>query len=215
MPADSYDPRKAAETLANLVSAVIGGNRVPQGGTIAGGQDITDLGGNGTGGGDSGSGDYGAGFATGSREQDAFYVAVLKGLGLPVSEGNMQLMRAWNQAEGMDAGYNNPFATTQGGPGTKINSVGVMAYSSFDAGVQATIQTLQNGRYQGILDGLARSDPAATAQAIADSPWGTGSLVSRVLGSGAGSNPTPYASEASPAPAAPPDAGYDPGFPVM
>lgn len=211
-----YDPRQAAETLASLVAAIVGGHRTPEG-TSATGADVTDLGGGPTGspGGDF-SGDYGGGFATGNRDQDAFYVAVLRGLGLPVTEGNMQLMRAWNQAEGMDAGYYNPFATTQAGPGRNINSVGVKAYSSFEAGVQATIQTLQNGRYGGILAGLAASDPIATAQAIADSPWGTGSLVLRVLGNGAGANPAPYAPapEGGGAPA-PEDVYSGPEFPVV
>lgn len=129
------------------------------------------------------SASYSGGGEVGSRDQDNFYTALLQRLGMPVSDENLRFMRAWNQGEGMDAGHFNPFATTQDFAGSRsLNSVGVKAYSSLQDGVEATAQTLLNGRYQGILDGLANSNAVQAAQGVANSPWGTGDLVLRVLG---------------------------------
>lgn len=118
------------------------------------------------------------------QNQDNFYVALLQKLGMPVTAANMQFLRAWNQAEGMDSSHFNPFATTQGASGASdINSVGVKSYTSFDQGVQATADTLNNGLYGGILDALRSGTSAmAGADAVANSPWGTGTLIQRVLG---------------------------------
>lgn len=121
---------------------------------------------------------------TGDGNQDDFYKSVLSGIGAPVTDANLTFMRAWNQAEGMPAGQYNPWATTQGAAGaTAINSVGVRAYPDAQTGINATVQTLQNGNYQGILDALQQgTDPMAAAYAVANSPWGTGTGVIRVLG---------------------------------
>lgn len=120
------------------------------------------------------------GQATGS----GFYEKLLNRLGMPVSPENIRFMQAWAQAEGMPAGSNNPFATTQSGPGIAgvHNSVGVKLYTDENAGVENTYTTLVNGRYGGILDALKRSDPAGAAVALEQSPWGTGSLVRKILG---------------------------------
>lgn len=114
----------------------------------------------------------------------AYYAAVLKGIGAPVTPANLAFMRAWKQAEGGDD--TNPFDTTQGAPGaTDFNSVGVKRYASVQSGIQATIQTLTNGNYGNILQALkAGTDPMAAAHALAASPWGTGQLVEKILGGG-------------------------------
>lgn len=120
----------------------------------------------------------------GASDFDPFYTALLSKLNLPQTDANMAFLRAWNQAEGMQPGTNNPFATTQGAAGaSNFNSVGVKVYPSFDTGVEATAQTLQNGYYGDILGAMqAGNDPMAAAVAVANSPWGTGSLVMGVLG---------------------------------
>jgi hypothetical protein len=40
-------------------------------------------------------------------------------------------------------------------------------------GIDATVKTLRNGNYGGILHALAAGDPHAVAKAIDQSPWGT------------------------------------------
>lgn len=113
---------------------------------------------------------------------DPYYTQVLQRMGLPISQQNMQFMRAWHAAEGGTASY-NPFNTTMPSPGaTNYNSVPVRNYASLEAGIQATINTLKNSRYAGIRAALARNDPHGAASALGASPWGTsGSLVNKVL----------------------------------
>jgi hypothetical protein len=108
---------------------------------------------------------------------------LLSALGMPRTAANIKAITAWVAAEGTKAG-NNPLATTQVMPGaTAFNSVGVRNYSSYNEGLAATVRTLRNGRYGNILSALATgTDSVAVAQAVADSPWGTGEGVLRRLG---------------------------------
>jgi len=114
---------------------------------------------------------------------------VLAGVKAPVTPQNLQFLNAWAQAEGGSAA-NNPFNTTQSAPGaTSYNSVGVRNFVSPAQGVQATIDTLNNGNYANILGALRNGSSAmSAAQAVANSPWGTGQGVVNVLG---GSVPQP------------------------
>ncbi|HEY3833247.1 MAG TPA: hypothetical protein VGO03_13205 [Acidimicrobiia bacterium] len=107
---------------------------------------------------------------------------VLSALGAPQTAQNVQAIVAWAQAEGTKAA-NNPLATTESAPGaTSFNSVGVKNYPTYAEGVQATVATLTNGRYSNILAALADGSSAQNvAQAIAHSPWGTGTGVIRAL----------------------------------
>ena len=58
-----------------------------------------------------------------------------------------------------------------------MNSAGVRAYPSWRAGFQASLATLENGNYPGILSALRAGDSAqSVANAVAVSPWGTGSF---------------------------------------
>ena len=109
---------------------------------------------------------------------------VLKGIGAPVTPQNLMYVNTWARAEGGSAS-NNPFNTTQLAPGaTSYNSVGVRNYTSPQQGIQATVQTLLNGRYGNIISALRQGTSAkAAAEALANSPWGTGSLVLKALGS--------------------------------
>jgi cell wall-associated NlpC family hydrolase len=100
-------------------------------------------------------------------------------------------LNAWARAEGGSAS-NNPFNTTQRAPGaSSYNSVGVRNYATPSQGIGATVATLNNGRYENILAALkAGNDARAAASALANSPWGTGSLVLKVLGGAAATPPT-------------------------
>ncbi len=106
-------------------------------------------------------------------------------LGMPITSENVRAMTAWQQAEGTAARF-NPLATTQAGfPGeTRFNSVGVKNYASYADGLAANIKAITNGRYGNILSALRSGNNAMdVARAIASSPWGTGSLVERILSS--------------------------------
>jgi hypothetical protein len=118
----------------------------------------------------------------GPAERTAWARDLLAALGMPRTRENVRALVAWARAEGTAAAH-NPLATTQAHPGaTNFNSVGVKNYLSYHDGIEATVRTLTNGRYHAILDALRRGDDAlAVARAIANSPWGTGDLVLRVL----------------------------------
>jgi len=109
---------------------------------------------------------------------------ILQGVGAPVTPANLKFFDLWQRAEG-GTYSNNPFNTTlqsgqQVGP---ANSAGVRGYATPQAGIQATIDTLKNGYYGDILGALRQGTSAsAAAQALASSPWGTGSGVLRLLG---------------------------------
>lgn len=90
------------------------------------------------------------------------------------SDNNLCAIVAWEAAEGTRAGF-NPLATTQVmGDKHDFNSVGVQNYGDFDTGIRATVLTLNNGRYDPILDALKKNrDYVSTARYIDSSPWGT------------------------------------------
>ena len=87
--------------------------------------------------------------------------ALLGSLGFKATPQNLQFLSTWQRWEG---GHTNNSArfnwlNTTHGEGPKINSVGVRSFGSFQAGIQNTAETLLNGRYGDILDGLASGDP--------------------------------------------------------
>jgi peptidoglycan hydrolase CwlO-like protein len=119
--------------------------------------------------------------AGGEITQVTWAQAFLKSLGMPITADNVAAVVAWEMAEGghwYNTAYFNPLNTTQSMPGaTVFNSVGVKAYTSWVQGLKASVITLRNGYYGGILDALSRgNDAQAVANAVAASPWGTGSF---------------------------------------
>lgn len=125
---------------------------------------------------------------------DAFYRAILEGIGAPVTNNNMAYLYAWRQAEGGKAAF-NPFNTTQKAEGaTNYNSVGVKNYTSAKQGVAATVKTITNGRYESIINSLKMDrPPMETAEALVASPWGTSGLIKKVIsGYEAGYSPKPH-----------------------
>jgi hypothetical protein len=107
--------------------------------------------------------------------------ALLSAEGWPRTACNLGAVTAWERAEGghwaNNAAY-NPLNTTQREPGSRpVNSASVQAYTSWAEGFRATLTTLGNGRYGGILAALSAGDSArAVAGAVAASPWGTGAF---------------------------------------
>jgi len=139
---------------------------------------------------------------TKTTSDDEFYKSILKGLGAPVTDENMKFLYAWRQAEGGKA-KNNPFNTTQAKPNSTFYNClkkgisgcksGVRNYMNSKDGIDATIKTIKNGRYQNIINALKSGDSAEkTALALKSSPWGTGELALKVVrGYNTGSSPKP------------------------
>lgn len=122
-----------------------------------------------------------------------FYKSVLAGIGAPVTDNNLAYLYAWRQSEGGKAAF-NPFNTTQKAEGaTNYNKVGVKNYTSAEQGIAATIKTINNGRYESIISALRQDKPPMeTAEALVASPWGTSSLIKKVIsGYEAGYSPKP------------------------
>jgi len=113
--------------------------------------------------------------------------AVLTGIGAPITPQNIMALNAWQQAEGTAAAF-NPLATTQYAQGAGVlagNTAGVRNYVSPQQGVTATVQTLLNGYYPDVLAAFRGNQGAmAVGQAVANSPWGTGGGILRVLRGG-------------------------------
>lgn len=123
-----------------------------------------------------------------------FYKEILNGLGAPATKNNMLFLLAWRQAEGGKATF-NPFNTTQKAEGaTNYNKVGVKNYVSAEQGINSTIKTISNGRYDSIINALKKdSPPMVTADALVASPWGTSDLIKKVIsGYEAGYPPKPH-----------------------
>lgn len=126
-----------------------------------------------------------------SLSDKEFYEKVLKGIGAPVTPQNMLFFYSWRQAEGAKATF-NPFNTTKKMEKQSFWNClkkkdgkcvgGVKNYSSKEDGITATIETLNNGRYECIVDGLKNNIGAKKiAQCSSLKTWGTGELVSKVL----------------------------------
>ena len=135
-----------------------------------------------------------------SHLDDDFYKSILKCLGAEPTNNNMMFMYAWRQAEGGGA-KNNPFNTTLDWEGaTKVagSSAGIKNYRTPEDGIQATCQTLKNGRdkygYDRIIDGL-KNDVGISklSDAVVSSKWGTKDLLLKVTqGYLAGNSPKPH-----------------------
>lgn len=92
----------------------------------------------------------------------------------PGTTANIDGLVAQQKAENTGAEF-NPMATTEPEPGaSNFNPAGVKDYPSLEEGIKASVDTLLNGDYQGILDALATGNSAQNlANAWAHSPWGT------------------------------------------
>jgi hypothetical protein len=108
--------------------------------------------------------------------------AVLQGIGAPITHENVAFLQHWAFKEAGTAAY-NPLNTTQFATGaTNYNTFGdhgqfhVRNYPNEHSGLAATIQTLQNGRFNHILQGLQSGNPLSTGSvnvARELNTWGT------------------------------------------
>lgn len=111
--------------------------------------------------------------------------ALLSALGMPNTPTNVANIVAWEQQEGghwHNGALYNPLNTTQKpatGSSSTFQSVGVGSapiriYTSWSQGLQATVATLENGMYGGILNALQTGAPLSSFEsAVSSSPWGT------------------------------------------
>ncbi len=82
---------------------------------------------------------------------DAFWSQVLVDMGAPITQSNIEALRAWSEREGGGGAW-NPLNTTRPEAGsTSFNKVGVQNYTSAQQGAQATADSIRNGRYPSIL----------------------------------------------------------------
>lgn len=109
------------------------------------------------------------------------YIQILQGIGAPVTALNLKFLQNWHAAENSDASY-NAFNTTKpmpGSTGLHGNSAGVQVYTSEQQGIAATIATLKESPYKGLVKALQSGSTIsagggqiyrASAELVA-SPW--------------------------------------------
>jgi hypothetical protein len=109
-----------------------------------------------------------------SVNRTQFAYQLLAALGVRPTYDNVAAIVAWETLENTQA-LNNPLATERvmGVPGEdNFNSVGVRNYPTLAVGVAATVVTLSNGLYGGILGALQNGTFTEIANAVDASPWG-------------------------------------------
>lgn len=119
-----------------------------------------------------------------ASQQDIFVAAVLKSLGMPTTQANVNAMTQWMAAEGNSDQLStpqpgpswargwNPWNTTlaEGASGETGSQGDIRIYPNEQAGVKATADTLKG--YSGILSALKQGDNAAGVKAaVIASPW--------------------------------------------
>jgi hypothetical protein len=111
-------------------------------------------------------------------ETQSFLIDVLTGIGISnPNKSQLKFMTAWRQHEGGKAAW-NPFNTTLNKENSsKYNQVPVRNYSDRKTGLEATIQTLKNSRYDKVIKAINNikqdSDIDTAMIAVNDSPWGS------------------------------------------
>lgn len=135
-----------------------------------------------TGGAGSTGGGGTAGLILGTGERQGWAKQFLERLGKPVTDDNVKAITTWMAWEGghwNNSAHNNPLNTTletDAVTGSLKNTPGVRRYSTWDAGLDATVQTIsvEKHGYPKILDALSKGDNAqAVISAINKSKWGT------------------------------------------
>jgi murein DD-endopeptidase MepM/ murein hydrolase activator NlpD len=135
-----------------------------------------------TGGAGSTGGGGTAGIILGTGEKQSWAKQFLDKLGKPVTDDNIKAVTTWMAWEGghwNNSAHNNPLNTTlktDHVTGSLKNTPGVRRYDTWDAGLQATVDTINVGKhgYPAILDALSKGDNAqAVISAVNNSKWGT------------------------------------------
>lgn len=123
-----------------------------------------------------------------------FAIALLSGLGLPLTQNNLAAMIAFQAQEGgfmHNTAFYNPLNSTLAYKGSTtakgFSAPPIQAYTDWPSGLQATINTLKNGLYNNILAAFqASSAPDTTLQAIKNSPFGWYYFIDRQTSSSCG-----------------------------
>ncbi len=96
----------------------------------------------------------------------AYFVAVLKRMHLPITQGNLDALYAVEHREGDNNRY-NPLNVVQPEPGSRAyNSIGVQHYASFATGVAGTAHLLSNGHWTGVRAALRTGSRSAVIAAF-------------------------------------------------
>ena len=100
-----------------------------------------------------------------------FAYALMDALEIAPNANSVAAIVAWETGENTGA-LNNPLATERvlNVGETDFNVQGVKNYPSFELGIKATVETLQNGLYGPILFALAQGAYYGTVNAIVASP---------------------------------------------
>ena len=115
----------------------------------------------------------------GNDAQQQWAKDFLTKVGAPITSENLAAMTTWMAYEGghwkNSATYNPLNTTLETSASTgSINDVGVQKYSSYAGGLDATVQTINNGLYGNILEALRQGNNSqAVLSAVSASPWGT------------------------------------------
>jgi hypothetical protein len=120
----------------------------------------------------------------GTGDKKAWATQLLTAMGAPVTDSNINALTTWQSREGghwnNSAAYNPLNTTLDMGGSESMNSVGVKRYTSWDQGIQATLQTLTGKNadargYSAIVNALkSGADTATILSAISNSAWVTG-----------------------------------------
>ena len=108
----------------------------------------------------------------------SFLKDVLRGLGIPnPNESQISFIKAWRQHEGARATF-NPFNTMQPAENTtNYLPNGVKNYASREQGLKATLDTLNNGLYNKVIEAIKNikvdEDINKAMIAVNESPWGS------------------------------------------
>lgn len=95
--------------------------------------------------------------ATVAPTSQNYFAAFLNGLGLPVTQSNLDALYSVEHLEGDNDRY-NPLNVIQTEPGsTSINNVGVQRFASFATGVQGAVTLFKGAHWAGVRKALAAS----------------------------------------------------------
>ena len=126
-----------------------------------------------------------SGGMTAPGDQQAWASQLLGRLGAPTTPSNLRAITTWMAQEGghwSNTAMYNPLNTTMSEEGATVikgNTAGVKAYTSWEQGMQATVDTLRLPAYKSVIAALmAGTDAGSVFSAIKSSPWGTKNLPS-------------------------------------
>lgn len=98
---------------------------------------------------------------------------VMELIGGPYDGNTLTALTLWADSEGTPDSWNNPLATTEPGfGGYDVNSAGVKAYPSEQAGAEATKATLDYGAYSAVVRAIRdNASWYSIWSAVNQSPW--------------------------------------------